>query len=271
MATFDRLFQMYGTYPDSGKEALVWDITSAVVGAKNSARYATRPGRNSTPMVDVTIAGLENQILTMGGQVETVDGQNDFAHAKEHFKYVSPMLDECQKAMGLNDIQKLADLLPKLNVINTHLAQHVDRLSKDPLVKQESAQMRQMMQQSDEIIHNGLLKVDKAQKQAQKEQMLQQTGPPGAPGAPGQGGPPAQMEPVMMGKIEGDRIAREQALHHADEEHKAKMQIRAQEAAQKMAIEDAKAKQDIMGQQAAQDQKLKAEMIKSIGGAKGRS
>jgi hypothetical protein len=181
------------------------------------------------------------------------------------------MLDECQKAMGLNDIQKLSELLPKLNVINQHLAQHVDRLSKDPLVKQESAQMRQMMQQSDEIIHNGLLKVDKAQKQMQKEQVLQQSGPPGAPGQPQPGqGPAPQMDPIMMGKIEGDRIAREQALHHADEEHKAKMQIRAQEAAQKMAIEDAKAKQDIMGQQASQDQKLKAEMIKAIGGAKGR-
>lgn len=228
MMIFDRLMQMYGTYSDEGKQALVWDMTAASAGFRNASRYATRPGGNRTPMVDVSIAQLENNILMMGGSVEVVDGQNHFAHANVHLKEEEPMLQQVEDAIVKNDIETAAKMLPGVNGLNQHVSKHVEVLSQDPLMKNQAAGMRQILQQADEVLHNGILKVQKAMQNAQQEAMIN-----------GEHQQEPQVDPVQLAKMEGERQVRQAKLQWMKETHEQDMDIRRQESAQKMYLKDA--------------------------------
>lgn len=228
MLAFDRLMGMvYGSLPDWGKQNLTWDLTAEVVGYKNAPRYATRPGSENTPAMDAGMAQLENNVLMMGGQVERIDGQNDFTHATTHLMFVQPLVGQATDAIAADDMETLGKLLPGINSVNQHNLPHIERVSRDPLMKQESGQMRKAMQEHDELIHNGLLKLQKHQADMQKEQLHQQE----------QQAP--QMDPAVMMKIEGERAEREARLAMDAEAHHQKLLIQREEASQKMMLKDA--------------------------------
>lgn len=229
MLSYDRLMGMiFGQLPDRGQKALVWDIASEVAGHRNANRYADRPGSESIPVVDVGMAQLENQVLFMGGQIQRIDGQNDFTHAKVHLEFIMPMVSQAKDAIAADDMETLGKLLPGINAVNQHNAEHVQRISRDPLLKVESAQMRQALQQSDEILHNGLLKLQKRQAEAQKEQLHQQ----------GQQQQP-QIDQATMMKIESERADREARLQMDAEALKQKLLLQREEHAQKLMLRDA--------------------------------
>lgn len=228
MLAFDRLKGMiYGSLPDWGKQALDWDITAEIVGHRNANRYAQKPGSEETPAMDTAMAQLENNILFMGGQVNRIDGQNDFTHAKSHLEFEMPMLQEAEDAISGDDMETVGKLLPGINALNQHAIQHVEKLSLDPMMKVESAQMRQAMQQADEVLHNGMLKLQKHQADAQKEQIHQQE----------QQQP--QIDQATLIKIESERAERQARLEMDAESHKQKLLIQREEAAQKLLLRDA--------------------------------
>jgi hypothetical protein len=147
--------------------------------------------------------------------------------------------------------------LPGLNGLNVHTTQHVEKLSQDPQMKQESAQFRKMIQQADEIIHNGLVKMQKMQRQAAEQQQKAQAqgapaGPNGAPmnGAPvGPDGQPAPgaggLDPKTEMKIRGDLAYRQAKMETLNQETQLKLSLQQQKAQQELAIADAKAAQEI--------------------------
>lgn len=250
LVAMDRLMTMFGSLPDFGKANALWDMTAETVGYRNAARYCVPPGENETPTVDASIAQLENATLLAGGQIEVLDGQNNFVHAKKHLEAEMPLVQQAQQAPDM-----LVQILPGLNALNVHTTQHVQKLSQDPQMKQESAQFRKMIQQSDEIIHNGLMKAQKIQREmAAQAQKGAPAGPNGAPvnGAPvGPDGQPAPqatangLDPKMEMKIRGDLAYRQAKMEALNQETQLKLSLNQQRAQQELAIADAKAAQEI--------------------------
>ena len=83
--------------------------------------------------------------------MKPLDGQNDFVHANKHLEAMMPLIQQAQA-----DPNMLMQVLPGVSALNGHAILHVERLSMDPKMKVQSAQMRKTIQQADEVIHNGL-------------------------------------------------------------------------------------------------------------------
>ena len=245
LVAFDRLMSMYGSLPDFGRQNALWDMCSETVGYRNAARYAIPPGENETPTVDASIAQLENPILLQGGVIEVLDGQNHLVHGRKHLEALMPMVEQAQQAPDM-----LVEVLPGMNALNQHTTVHVEKLSMDPQMKSESATMRRQIQASDEIIHNGLAKMQKIQRQAaEAAQKAAVNGAPIAPNgqpAPNGSGAPSGIDPKMEMKIRGDLAYRQAKMEMLNQESQVKMSIKQQESMQKMAIEDARNAQKIM-------------------------
>ena len=246
LVSMDRLMSMYGSLPDFGKQNALWDMTSETVGYRNAARYCIPPGENETPTVDQSIAQLENNQLLQGGQVTPLDGQNDLVHARTHLQAEMPMIQQAQE-----DPDMLMQVLPGINALNEHTTAHVERLSQDPQMKTQSAEFRKMIQQADEIIHNGLMHAQKMQRQMAKAQG-QAPGPNGAPvnGAPvgpnGEPMPEGGIDPRMEMKIRSELAYRQAKIEALNRESEAKLIRQQAESTQKMAIQDSEAAQKMI-------------------------
>ena len=241
MIAFDRLMGMFGSLPDFGKQNLIWDIASETAGYENASRYAIQPGEEDKPTFDASLAQVENNVLLMGGQIQVLDGQNDLVHAKVHLEALQPLVQQAQDAL-VADPMSIASMLEGINTLNQHFSQHVERLSSDPTMREQSAMFRKELQNADEILHNGTLKVQKLmgeQQQAQQEQaMLGQ----------GQEQQQPQIDAVALAKIEAQRAEREAKLQMDMIEHNQRMVMKQQDASQKLAIRDAEAASKIQRQ-----------------------
>jgi hypothetical protein len=250
LVAMDRLMTMYGSLPDFGKQNALWDMCCETVGYRNAERYAIPPGENETPVVDQSIAQLENNQLMQGGEVKVLDGQNDLVHARTHIEAEMPLIEQAQQ-----DPNMLVQVMPGLNALNQHTTEHVQRLSMDPMMRDESAAMRKQIQQADEILHNALMHKQKMDRQMAKAQG-QLPGPNGQPALPGPngGGPPAAVgpdgqpmpdasgiDPLMAQKIRSETMYREAQMQMLNREAEAKLQRDQVAASQKLAIQDAEA------------------------------
>ena len=236
LVAMDRLMTMYGSLPDFGKQNALWDMCAETVGYRNASRYAVTPGENETPTVDASIAQLENQILLTGGEIMLLDGQNNLVHAKAHLAAEMPLIEQAQQ-----DPNMLMEILPGLNALNQHTTAHVEKLSVDPQMQSQAAAFRQQLQQADEVIHNGMMHLQKMQRQmASQAQKINGNGAP-AIGPDGQPAPQQGMDPKADLKIRGELAYREAKIQSMNEQAQARLQIEQMKAQQKLAIEDAKA------------------------------
>ena len=236
LVAMDRLMTMYGSLPDFGKQNALWDMCAETVGYRNASRYAVTPGENETPTVDASIAQLENQTLLNGGEIMILDGQNNLVHAKAHLAAEMPLIEQAQA-----DPNMLMEILPGLNALNQHTTAHVEKLSTDPQMQSQAAAMRQQIQQADEIIHNGMMHLQKMQRQmASQAQKINGNGAPIGPD--GQPAPASEgMDPKADAKIRGEIAYREAKIQSMNEQAQARLMIEQTKAQQKLAIEDAKA------------------------------
>jgi hypothetical protein len=214
--------------PDFGKQNLIWDIASETAGYENAARYAVQPGESDRPTVDASIAQVENNQLIAGGSIQVLDGQNNLVHAKVHTEALNPLVSQAQELLELDPMQ-LAPMLGGINALNAHVAQHVELLSQDPQMRSESAMFRQVLQNADEILHNGTLKVQKLMGEQERQSMMQ--------GEEEQ--PQPQIDPAILAKIDSERAVRQAKLEMDMQSHQQKMIMRQQEASQKLALRDA--------------------------------
>ena len=100
---------------------------------------------------------------------------------------------------------------------------------------------RKMLQNADEILHNGTLKVQKLMAEQQRSQMMSQS-----LNQEQEQGP--QIDPATLVKIESQRAERQAKLEMDTQVHQQKMIMRQQEASQKLAIRDAEAASKIQSQ-----------------------
>jgi hypothetical protein len=239
MVSFDRLMGIFGSLPDFGKQNLIWDIASETAGYENAARYAIQPGDSERPTIDASIAQIENNQLIAGSNIQVLDGQNNLVHAKIHVEALNPLVTQAQELLELDPMQ-LAPMLGGINALNAHVAQHVELLSQDPQMRSESAMFRQVLQNADEILHNGTLKVQKLMAQQQQQTMMQ--------GGAEQEQAQPQIDPAVLAKIDSERSIRQAKLEMDMQTHQQKMIMRQQEASQKLALRDAEVASKIQTQ-----------------------
>jgi len=156
-------------------------------------------------------------------------------HARIHL----PLLEE-QVAVMREQPEALVQGVNGLVNLLEHTTVHVDYLSQNPMYKEEAGQMRKVLSDANEIVHNGLRAIEKIQRDQQK-QMAEQG--------------PESTQPDQ--NVIDSNIKLESRLR----EHQAKLQMMAEGAQLKANITLAQAQQKMAIRDAEQAQKLRNEGI----------
>lgn len=247
------LYQIYSTLfpnlPEDGKERLVRDLISAGVGPALTNRYYNKEMVSLRDSDQIWQAQVEHGLLIDGGQIAITPQQNDLIHLTQHFGFMNE---------ALNSLQGGADVTTVFNALvagRTHCAQHLQRLSTNPLRKQEVMQFTQMFQQvSAGIEQIQAMLQQQAKQQAEAQQQMAQ----------------AQISidaetAKTQNKIMMDQAKTQNQLAIRQAKAQQDMQLKDVRTAQDIKIKQAQAAQDIAHQQAYFGQQVNKQALENAG------
>lgn len=231
MLAFNKMMQVWPYMDDFGRQNALRDLISEYVGWKNANRYVTAPTEDARPVMDESIAELQNDAILSGGIATVKPNDNQLVHARIHGQPIAELSKHVQDAMTV-DPMSVADLIPKLQQLMEHETQHVQRLSEDPLSVNQVGEFKKLLQNADGIVHNAGLRLtklaEKQQAEQQDQQILQE-------GQPQQGG----ISPETVAEIEKQRALTAVKIEGIQATTQAKIAAKGLEARQKLAIKDA--------------------------------
>jgi hypothetical protein len=237
------LNQVYATVfpslPPDGQKRLIHDLVAASVGPDLASRYMpTQQVSQDAQAEDVWEAQMENLALHDGGGVNLTPEQNDVVHLTEHFKSVNEGMQSLQDPQG--DLHSVFNTLVSLRA---HIAQHLQRLSANPMQKQAVQQFRQLFDQLNQAIEHAQAILEQQAKQAaQQQQQIQDAQP--------------KMDAATMlaqNKVQNDRLKTQSHI-----------EIKQTKAQQDMEIQRAKAQQTLGIQAAEASQKLSHNEVETV-------
>jgi hypothetical protein len=216
--------QIAPSFDEFGRQNLLRDRVAARIGYANADRYVQKPSAESRPLMDEKFANLENSTLLGGAPLSVYPNDNHTVHSRVHLDALSQAVAGIQE--GSSD---MVQVLPGLVSLMEHTTQHVEAMSADPTVKEESAANRKMLSQLNEIVTNGAKHVEKLRREAG-----------GTPeGAAMQGS--ADQDLKIQHRIEENQLKLQFMREQAD----LKMQLREKESLQKRALKDAETAQKL--------------------------
>lgn len=210
------LYELMPQFDDTGRRNLLRDRVAARVGYEIADRYVSMQDapRETT---DDKLAAMENSLILMGQPMEINGSDIHRAHLNKHV----PKIMEIVQAVNAGQMDPM-QVLDGLTALHQHAASHVEALAPDVTLTEFTNQMRQALQQSEEIIMNFTRKRDAEARKAQEAQ---------AQGS----GPQQEGSPQVDMKAEEARLRMELMKREAD----TKNQMALAEHQQKMALRDA--------------------------------
>jgi hypothetical protein len=166
-------------------------------------------------------AMLENELLTKGAKIEALSEEFHIAHLDQH----TAKLLEFITAVDNGQVE-LTAVVEQTIGIHDHATQHLQFMAGNPITMQDAARFRQVLQQTGEIILNGMRKLE-AERQANPQAGPEQ--------------PDAKQQEYMM-KLAFQRQNMEMKLEEMARSAELKMNIEMMKANQAAVLADAKAK-----------------------------
>jgi hypothetical protein len=223
----ERMREYYPMLDTTGQSNLLYDLVAAGVGNDIAERYAPRKQEDRRPANDTKIAILENDHLMQGNTVPVLETEVHLTHLDIHITRQSEILAQAEEGSI-----PLEEALTPLAALQDHGMQHLALIEGNPMLQEQVGQIRQALQQADEVIGNAQRRVAKMQRDAE-EQAAQQP-PEGEQTASPQS--PNGLTPEMEMKMAQHRLT----LQMMEEKARLQMNIELQKFEQKRQIEDAK-------------------------------
>ena len=136
-------------FNEQGKQNWLDDSIAVLAGAENVERWNPKQTLSPNLQNERAFAMLENSALSDGSPVMLTSTQNDFIHSTTHMQAATE---------ALNSVPEGGDpmrVLGFLEAVGQHTALHVQRISNDPLRKQEAGilmqQLKQLAQHTDQL------------------------------------------------------------------------------------------------------------------------
>lgn len=156
-ALMQLLSTIYPTTTEDRKIAIERDLTATLVGYAQVDRYARNAKDIDTPNNDDTIAALENESMSGGGQAVMNSAQDHVKHGESHLAHAGAIVQAVQQG-EMDPAQGLA----AIQAIGQHAASHLKQLEGNPLRQAEYKQLMdellalsriadQLMQQVEEM------------------------------------------------------------------------------------------------------------------------
>jgi hypothetical protein len=212
------LMEVMSAYDPVGRHNLLRDVTVTEVGAAQADRYVKRDPGPRLP-VDAKIAQLENDALVDGRQIEVMEEEMQLVHLEFHLRALDQFIKQEQEGVPIEE------LVPRMMALYEHALAHLEFVQGDVTMQEQVATYRQSLQQAGEIIHNGMKRLAKMQREQQ------------AAGGEGEQAPagPADSDLKMQQRLEEHQMK----LRMMEEAHVLKQNIKIQDAALKRSLRDA--------------------------------
>jgi hypothetical protein len=229
--TFKSLLQILPQLDEIGRRNLIYEFVADLVGYQNADIFASKaeePRQNS----DAGLAELENILLEMGNEIPVLDYQMDASHVGIHIPKLIELLDGVENGQ-LDPMEKL----PALQAFLNHVTMHGEKLASDPTQKELYGQVREAINNLNQVVVNMERKIKAAQRQEVEA---------GAPAADGTQLDPAAVEANSKARLAEIRIATEEFKFNLAQE-KGRLELAAIQAKidQNLALNDAKAAQSM--------------------------
>lgn len=227
LLAYDGAMGMIGSLDEVGRKTLIRDRLSSWFGRAGADRYLP-PGEAKRPVIDQSIAELENASMFGGKEITPLDGQNHSVHSDMHL----PAMMESVKALEdwrnngeEGDIEALQPHIAFLGLLVPHTESHIAALESDPTRAEEFGAKRKALQQLSAIWMTYVRQLEKVIADRQEQA--------GAGEQPDLEAQAKLQEHAVKLQMAQEKHALAQQLKVADVQQK--MKIRAMEADQKMA------------------------------------
>lgn len=220
-ASLNGLLENISAYDPVGRHNILRDLTVTRVGASQADRYIPRDPGPRLP-VDSKIAVLENQALTEGKQIEVEPEENHVVHLDKHLEALGEFIAQSEEGVPIEE------LVPRMFSLYEHSFTHLEFVQGDVTQQEIVAAYRQSLQQSGEIISNGMKRIAKLQREQQ------QAAPEEGQADPNQ----AAMDDHSM-KMQMRLEEHQFKLRRMEEEFVLKQNLKIQDAATNRALRDA--------------------------------
>jgi hypothetical protein len=218
---FRRLAEIAPAMDEEGQRNFYRDrVADAMGGYEHVDRYIPPTGVIRLSDASKT-AMLENELLTKGSKIDALSEEFHIAHLDQH----TAKLLEFITAVDNGQVE-LTAVVEQTIGIHDHATQHLEFMAGNPITMQDAARFRQVLQQTGEIILNGMRKLQ-AERQANPQAGPEQ--------------PDAKQQEYMM-KLAFQRQNMEMKLEEMARSAELKMNIEMMKASQSAALADAKAK-----------------------------
>lgn len=216
-AALQDLTTVMPAFDEVGRHNLLRDKVAARVGRESADRYVP-PKSGTRPVVDEKLAEMENAHMLEGTPMTVQSTEFHVPHLRKHTELIAQIADEVSQ--GAAD---LVQMTQPMILLHDHSMAHLEFIQGDPSLQEETALLRQAMQQAGEVINNGLAQLERQQQEGEAQ------------------GGEGQPSPEQVAKFQEHQMK----LQMMKEEHDIKMALRIQEAETDLAIKDAKSAQDI--------------------------
>jgi hypothetical protein len=246
---YNQLMPILPYLPESGQRNVVRGFVASRVGYRNVDAF-TSP--NSSPALNAqeSIAWLQNSSLLKGGYEPVLPNDDHFVHARVASEALGPMAQNAGEMLSQVDanpesIGEIAQLLEGLGALNAHLTEHVQKIAISPEGQKLVGQYKQVLQQVDEILNNGVLHIQKLQ-----ERMANEAQAEGEQAQP-------QVDPQKLADIEAKRAITEAQIDAIRAKTQATIESTQAKTAQQLALNDASTSQKLLSDAALTRQKAK--------------
>lgn len=207
---FRKLREWSAGFDEEGQRNLTRDGVADILGSYDAADDYVPPATQPRVPDGTKVAMLENYMLEQGKQLPVFSEEFHVAHLDVHTQHMAQYIQATNEGQ-----MPLEEAVPVLLGVHEHSVEHLKYIEADPMKAVDSARYREILQQSGEIIFNGLRRLrSQAEKQAQEAQMEQSEG----------GGQPQQPG------VDSEEVKHTAELRRMEEKHLLNMQILADKA-----------------------------------------
>lgn len=177
---FRQLAELAPAFDPEGQRNLVRDRAAHITGSYSQAsRYVPDEGAQRAPEGTKT-AMLENMLMAQGNVIEVLGDEFHVTHLDEHTQYMVQFIQQTEEGQ-----LTLEEAVPVLAQVHEHSVQHLQFIEGDPMAQADAQRFRQVLQQSGEILTNGMRRLEAQARDAAAaeesgqggEQAQQQEGP----------------------------------------------------------------------------------------------
>lgn len=152
---FRQLAELAPAFDPEGQRNLVRDRAAHITGSYSGAsRYVPDEGEKRAPEETKT-AMLENVLMAQGHPIKALGDEFHVTHLNEHTAYMAEFIQQTEEGQ-----LQLEEAVPVLAQLHQHCTEHLGYIEGDPMAQAEAARFRQVLQQSGEILNNGMRRLE---------------------------------------------------------------------------------------------------------------